>query len=291
MELRVLQYFLAVAREESITGAAEALHLSQPTLSRQLRDLERELGKPLFTRGSRRIALTEEGMILRKRAEEIMALVRKAEQEISLSGEGLAGDISIAAGETRGVRYIARFVKRIRDDYPLVHMHITSGSNSFVLEQLDRGLADIGVMFGAVTEPRYDVITLPFQERWGVLMRRDVPLAEKEAVTPEDLWQLPLILSQEEIQGGFLPGWMRRDLEELNIAGSYSLLYNASLMVEAGLGYAVCFLDLLDVPEGGALCVRPLSPEVRTNMNVVRKKYQMMSKASEWLWSALGGIQ
>ena len=197
MELRVLQYFLAVTREQSISGAAQSLHLSQPTLSRQLKEMEKELGKQLLIRGNRRVTLTEEGMILRKRAEEIIELVRKAEDEISLSDKNVAGDITIGAGETDGVRFLTRAAQAVQKDYPLVHSHIISGDKASVIESMDKGLIDFGLIFGEIDTAKYESIRFPYKDSWGVLMRRDSPLAEKETISPEDLWDKPLIISRQ----------------------------------------------------------------------------------------------
>ena len=177
MELRVLQYFLAVTREQSILRAAESLHLSQPTLSRQLRDMEEEMGKQLLIRGSRRVTLTEEGMILRRRAEEILDLVQKTEDEIKLSKETIAGNIYIGAGETPGVRYLLKAARQLRADYPDVHLHIQSGDTADVLERLDKGLIDFGLLFHDLDPAKYESLKVPATDRWGVLMRRDAPLA------------------------------------------------------------------------------------------------------------------
>ena len=187
MELRVLQYFLAVTREQSISGAAETLHLSQPTLSRQLKEMEEELGKQLMIRGNRHITLTEEGMILRKRAEEIMELVQKAKNEISLSDEIIAGDITIGAGETNGVRFLVKAAKTLQETYPLIHLHIISGDKARVTEELDRGLIDFGLIFGDVDTSKYEYLKLPYKDTWGVIMRKDAPLAQKETIKAEDL--------------------------------------------------------------------------------------------------------
>lgn len=187
MELRVLHYFLAVAREQSISAAAKSLHLSQPTLSTQLRALEQELGKPLLVRGSkgsRKITLTEEGMLLRKRAEEILELVRKTENEITLSDDTIAGDVYIGAGETRIMRLIARAACDLQKECPDIHCHISSGNARYVMEQLDKGLIDFGLLYAAVDPLRYNSIPIPLQDEWGVLMRRDAPLADHPFITP-----------------------------------------------------------------------------------------------------------
>lgn len=280
MELRVLQYFLAVTREQSITGAAEALHLSQPTLSRQLRELEVELGKQLMIRGNRRITLTEEGMILRKRAEEIMELVKKAEDEISLSDEIIAGDISIGAGETDGVRYLARAAWALQKRYPLIRLHIVSGDKTTVMEELDRGLIDFGLIFGEIDTTKYEFIQVPYQDTWGVIMRRDAPLAEKETITAADLMDKPLILSRQAFQNHNFREFFPCSQEDLNIVATYNLLFNGSLMVDEGMGYAVSFDKLINVSGDSNLCFRPLEPKLEAGMHIVWKKYQVLSRAA-----------
>lgn len=190
MELRVLQYFLAIAREQSIVRAAESLHLSQPTLSTQIKNMEEELGKQLLirgTKGSRKITLTEEGMILRKRAEEILELVKKTENEITLSNQIVIGDIYIGTGETDGVRIIAKAAKSLQSTCHGIHYHISSGNSTFVMERLDKGLLDFGIVFGTVDLTKYNALKIPVRDVWGVLMRKDSPLAEKETIAPEDL--------------------------------------------------------------------------------------------------------
>ena len=276
MELRVLQYFLAVTREQSISGAAEYLHLSQPTLSRQLKDMENELGKQLLIRGNRKITLTEEGMILRKRAEEIMELVQKTEKEISLSDEFIAGDIYIGAGETDAIRLIARAAKQVQTQYPSIHFHIVSGDSSDLIEKLDKGLLDFSILFSKVDTSKYDSIEIPIKDVWGVLMRRDSPLAEKGAITPEDLWDQPLILSrQASAEDSAVATWLNKDLSKLNIVATYNLVFNASLMADEGLGY-VLGLDKLS-----NLCFKPFFPSLEASIMMVWKKYQVFPKAAE----------
>lgn len=281
MELRVLQYFLAVTREQSISGAAESLYLSQPTLSRQLKELEEELGKQLFIRGSRRVTLTEEGMILRKRAEEIMELVKKAEDEVSQSDELVAGDITVGTGETDGVRFLARAAQNLQKDYPLIHLHIVSGDKATVIEDLDRGLIDFGIVFGDVDTLKYEHISLPYKDIWGVMMRRDFPLAEKEEITAADLMDKPLIISRQAFQNAdfrdFFPGGQKN----LNIVATYNLLFNGSVMASEGMGYVICFDKIINVSGDSELCFRPLSPRVEAGMSIVWKKYQVHSKVTE----------
>lgn len=283
MDIRVLRYFLAVAREESISGAAESLHLSQPTLSRQLSDLEEEIGKTLFIRGSRRITLTEHGTLLRKRAGEIIDLMEKTTKELTASEESIAGDIYIGAGETEAVHYLTRAARRLQERYPEVHFHIASGDTVDVTEQLDKGLIDFGLLFGAVDEKKYSSIALPSYDVWGVIMLRDDPLAQKEFVTAADMEGKPLIVSRASPESGSLFGQVISN----NVVGSYSLVYNGSLMVADGLGYMLCLDKILNVTGDSPLCFRPLMPEIKAHMSVVWKKYQVFSKASQAFLSVL----
>lgn len=281
MELRVLRYFLTVSREQSISGAAKSLHLSQPTLSRQLKEMEEELGKQLLIRGNRRVTLTEEGMILRKRAEEIMELVKKAEDEISLSDETVAGDITVGAGETDGVRFLTKAAKAVQKDYPLVHFHIISGDKVTVSEAMDKGLIDFGLFFGKIDASKYEYINLPYKDTWGVLMRRDSPLAEKEYISPEDLLDKPLIISRQFFHSSELQDFLQCETDKLNIVGTYNLLFNGSLMVDDGMGYALCLDNIINVSGDSSLCFKPLSPKKEAEMCIAWKKYQVLTKAAD----------
>ena len=283
MELRVLQYFLAVAREQNITAAAESLHLSQPTLSTQLKAMEEELGKQLLvrgTKGSRKVTLTEEGMILRKRAEEILSLVKRTEEEISHSDDTIMGDVYIGAGETDIVRFFDRAAKEIQKKYPDIHFHSSSGNAEYVLEYLDKGLIDFGLLFGRVDLQKYESIPLPVKDVWGVLMPKDSPLADKEFICPEDLWDKPLIVSHQEGDDQYLAHWLQRELSDLNVVATYNLVFNASLLVDEGLGYALCLDKLINTKES-SLCFRPFSPRLEASACIVWKKYQMFSKAAD----------
>lgn len=282
MEIRVLKYFLAVARERSISGAAEALFISQPTLSRQLMDLEKELGKKLFIRGNRRIILTEEGMFLRKRAEEIVDLIDKTESEIISSDDFISGDVYIGAGETDVMRLIARTAKKLQDDYPDIRYHIFSGNAEDVTEKLDKGLLDFGLLIEPTDTSKYETIKLPAVDTWGVLMRKDSPLSKKESISPEDLWDKPLLCSRQvfsEKRG--LHKWIKKEADSLNIVSTYNLIFNAAIMVEEGFGYALTLDKLVKTPEDGVLCFRPLKSGEDANLSIVWKKYQIFSKAAE----------
>ena len=277
MEIRVLRYFLAVAREESISGAAESLNLSQPTISRQLMDLEEELGKSLFVRGSRRITLTEHGVLLRKRASEIIDLVEKTTNELTAADDVVTGDVYIGAGETEAVHFLTRTARQMQKQYPQVHFHISSGDTADVVDQLDQGLIDFGLLFGDINNKKYNVIALPTYDTWGIIMRRDDPLAQKEYVTEEDISEKPLIISR-----GITESNMMYDKSLLeNVVATYSLIYNGSLMVADGLGYMLCLDKILNLSGDSPLCFRPLMPLLQTHMSIAWKKFQVFSKASE----------
>lgn len=281
IEVRVLRYFLAVAREQSISGAAERLHLSQPTLSRQLMDMEEALGKKLFIRGNRRITLTEEGMFLRKRAEEIVDLVDRTEAEMAASDEIISGNVYIGAGETDGFRTLMSVAKSIQKDYPNIRYHISSGNAEDVLEKLEKGLLDFGLLIDPADIKKYESLTLPVTDTWGVLMRKDSPLAAKKEITPEDLWDKPLLISRQvftEKRG--LSTWIGQDLDKLQIISTHNLAYNASIMVEEGFGYGVTLDKLIKTPEDSPLCFRPLKGADQAELVIVWKKYQVFSKAA-----------
>lgn len=280
MEIRVLKYFITIAREQNISAAAERLHLSQPTLSRQIKDMEEELGKQLFIRGNRKITLTEEGMILKKRAEEILELVEKTENEIMVSNKFISGNISIATGEVDSIRFVINIIKRLNEQYPDIHYNIVSGDSGDIIEKLDKGLFDFGILVGNIDISKYNYITLPIKDTWGVLMRRDSPLCEKEFITPQDLWDKPLIVSRQAIKGNDLQKWLIKEISELNIIAHYNLLYNASLMVDEGLGYALCLDKIVNVANTN-ICFRPFCPKLEVSVNIVWKKYQIFSRASE----------
>ena len=292
MELRVLRYFLAVAREETVSGAAEAVHVTQPTLSRQMMELEEELGKTLFLRGKRRITLTEEGRFLRKRAQEIVSLVEKTESEFSAADKDISGEVWIGGGETEAMRLIARAARGLQTAHPHVVCHLFSGNAVDVAERLDSGLVDFGLLIEPADLSKYDFIRLPATDIWGLLMRKDSPLAARQTIRPADLLGLPLLCSRQPMVKNELSGWMGADRDKLHIVTTYNLLYNASLMVEEGMGYALC-LDKIIRTSGGPLCFRPLEPKLEVGLNIVWKKNQIFSKAAakflEYLQKELAG--
>lgn len=285
MEIRVLRYFLAIAREGSITNAANFLHLTQPTLSRQIHDLEKELGQKLFTRGSHNMTLTAEGMILRKRAEEIISMVDKTEAEFNYMENTVGGDIYIGGGETDAIKLIAEIAKNLRENYPGIRYHLYSGNSEDVTERLDKGLLDFGILIQPANITKYDYINIPAKDTWGVIMRKDSPLAQKEAILKEDLLDVPLIcsrqaISQERSQNEFID-WFGEDFEKLDIVTTFNLVYNAAIMVEAGIGYAVTIDKITNTSESSNLCFRPLEPRLDSGLNIVWKKYQVFSSAAE----------
>lgn len=285
MEIRVLRYFLAVARERNITGAANYLHLTQPTLSRQIHDLEKELGQQLLIRKSHRVELTPEGVLLRKRAEEIIAMVDKTEAEFASMEDTVSGDIYIGSGETQTIRQIAELIKDLGEACPNIHYHLHSGNAEDVTERLDKGLLDFGILIQPADLTKYDYLDLPARDRWGVIMRKDSPLAEKEAIEKNELLEIPLLCSRQVVGSRHSENkfaeWFGTDYEKLNIVATYNLMYNAAILVEAGVGYALTLDKLANTSEDSVLCFRPLRPELESGLNVVWKKYQVFSPAAE----------
>lgn len=285
MEIRVLKYFLTVAREGSITGAANYLHLTQPTLSRQLQDLERELGQKLLIRGSHNISLTPKGMILRKRAQEIIDMVEKTEAEFKAINDIVSGDIYIGCGETDSMKYIAEIIKEIQTNYSDVKFHIQSGNAEDVIEKLDKGLLDFGILIQPVDLLKYDYLTLPEKDIWGVIMRKDSPLAKKDCIKLEDLRKLPLLNSRQAVRktsskNQFIE-WFQGEYENMNTVATFNLVYNAAVMVKKGVGYAITLDKLVDTSNESELCFRPLSPKLESGLDIVWKKYQVFNPAAK----------
>jgi len=281
LDIRVLQYFLAVAREESITKAAEALRMTQPPLSRQLKDLEEELGKQLFIRGSKKVTLTEDGMLLRKRAEELVDLMEKTKAELASSSENIGGDIYIGCGETESISFLAQAAQDLQKKHPLIHYHIYSGDAERVMEKLDKGLIDFGLLVGEADISKYDYLRLPQKDLWGVLMRKDSPLAEKETICAEDLRDKPLIVSHQSSINTEMFRWLRSDISKLNVVATYDLIYNAAQFVKKGFGYVIALDKLINTTGDSNLCFKPLFPALEAELCIVWKKYQVFSKAAK----------
>lgn len=285
MEIRVLRYFLTIAREGSITAAADFLHITQPTLSRQLKDLEQELGKKLFIRSSHSIILTDEGMLLRKRAEEIVDMVDKLEAEFSSMEETISGDVYIGGGETDAMKQIARIVKDLQVRYPNIRYHLYSGNEDDVTERLDKGLLDFGILIQPADLSKYNYSNIPAKDVWGVVMRKDSPLASKETIQAVDILNVPLICSRQAIKQTFskneFTDWFGEDFDKLNVVTTYNLAYNAAIMVEEGIGYAVTIDKLVNTSSDSNLCFRPLEPRLESGLNIVWKKHQVFSAAAD----------
>ncbi len=277
MELRVLQYFLVAAREENITKAAALLHITQPTLSRQLMQMEEELGVKLFRRGKHNVMLTEDGMLLRRRAQEIVDLAEKAAKELKHGGETVSGEISIGCGETRNMSPLSQMIASFRQKYPDVSFHIYTAIADDVKERLENGTLDMGLLLEPVEISRYQYVRMPLREKWQVLMRRDMQLAEKQKITPDDLAGVPLIMARRQAVRNELENWFGYDKEKLNIVSTCNLShYNQSVMVESGIGVALvmefsCNQD--------TLCLRPLDPELESGCVLVWKKNLILSPA------------
>lgn len=285
MELRVLRYFLAIARAESITGAANFLHVTQPTLSRQIKDLEDELGQRLLVRSSHRVTLTAEGMLLKKRAEEIISLVDKTEEEfISMKGT-LSGDIYIGGGETDAMNIIAAVCHKLQTSYPDIHYHLYSGNAEDVTERLDKGLLDFGLLIQPTDITKYNHLIIPARDRWGVIMKKNSPLAQKAEIQAQDLVALPLIFSRQvmrrQAEKNELIAWFGEAWGRLHIVTTFNLCYNAAVMAKQGMGYVICLDKLVDTSADSPLCFRPLSPRLESGLVIVWKKHQVFSPAAE----------
>ncbi|WP_107994720.1 LysR family transcriptional regulator [Trichococcus paludicola] len=274
MELRVMHYFLTVVYEENITSAAEKLHITQPTLSRQMMQLEEELGVQLFRRGKRKIALTSEGLLLKRRAEEILDLTNRTEKELKQQKPLMNGEIAIGGGETQFMRLLAEHIKRFSLDYPQVTYKFYSADADEIKDRANKGLLDICLLTEPVDVEKFDFLRIPQKEKWGVLMRKDSPLAQNAEINPDDLLPYPILVAGRSIVRNELVNWFGDVFDRMNIIGSYNLIYNAALMVEADLGYALCLEKLIPDSEDGPLCFRLLDPVLETGVVIVWKKYQ-----------------
>jgi DNA-binding transcriptional LysR family regulator len=282
MEIRVLRYFLEVAREGSVTHAAERLHISQPTLSKQLKDLEAELGKKLFIRSSFSVRLTDEGMLLRRRAEDILDMVDKTTDEFKALGEISGGDIHIGCAESDGIKHLARRVKVVQAQYPRIRVHLYSGDRSDLAERLEQGLLDFAVLVESNDLSKYNYLPLPGADTWGVILRKDHPLAEREVITPEDLMEIPLICPRQGLQKE-LSDWFQEKVDRLNIVATCNLAYNGGVLAREGLGCLLSFDSLVDTGPDSPLCFRPLMPALHSKLFFTWKKYAVFSPAAEVL--------
>ena len=281
MEIRVLKYFLVVAREQNITKSAEVLHITQPTLSRQLKELEEKLGTQLLIRGNKNISLTEDGLLFRKRAEEIVELADKTLNDMKNSKEELVGDIYIGSGETDGLRHIISSIKIINKKYPNIRFHIISGDKQDIIEKLDRGLIDFGVFLDPIDKTKYDYLKIPAMDTFGVLARKDSELAQKEFITKKDLIDKPIIISRQTTNDSNIMRWFGTTPDKLNIVATYNLAFNASLMVDEKVGYALILDKIINTSERSNLRFIPLKPNITIDMYIMWKKYQIFPKVTK----------
>ncbi|MBO1306249.1 LysR family transcriptional regulator [Enterococcus sp. 669A] len=285
MDIRVLKYFLTIAREESMTGAAKFLHVTQPTLSKQIKELEEELGKQLFIRTNYKVKLTDEGMLLRKRAEDILEMVEKTKTEFLTMDDITGGDVYIGGAETDAFKIFSQAASDLQTDYPNMCYHLFSGNSHDVMERLDRGLDDFGIVVDPVDLSKYDYLTLPNKDTWGVIMRKDSPLAAKESIQAADLLDVPIIMSrqasEQSLQKNEFAEWFGKYFEELNIVATFSLSFNPIIMAREGFGYVISFDNMINTMPENNLTFRPLEPKLESGLHIVWKKYQVFSPAAE----------
>lgn len=279
MDLKSLRYFLAIVEEGSISAAAESLNLSQPNISRQMTLLEKKLGAKLFERGSRRIVLTEEGTLLRRRAVEILQLADTAVTEIGSAGKDVIGTVRIGCGETDAMRVVARAIRRFSETHPMVRFELHSGNAEDVSDLLERGLVDFGVLIEPTDKTRYDYLSFPTDIRWGALVRRDDPLARMYGVSPSDISGRRVIVSRQNMAANGISGWMGPDFPEPDVVATYNLLFNASLLVSEGVGIALCLEGIVNTSGDSDLVFVPFEPELRVGMSLVWKKNSVQGRA------------
>jgi len=277
MELRVLKYFLMAAREENITKAAQLLHITQPTLSRQLMQLEDELGVKLFRRSNHNIILTEDGMILKRRAQEILSLADKTKRDFLYKDDALTGEIAIGSGEFQATKFLSELIASFRAKHPLVRYEIYSGNADNIRDHIERGLPDLGLMMEPIDIRKYDFIHMPQKEKWGALVRTDSKLAEKEFIRPEDLLGIPLITATSEFVQSNLGKWFGECYHQIEIVATGNLLYNEAMMAESNIGVVLC-IELNCSYKN--LRFIPLSPSLESTSVLAWKKEQIFSPAT-----------
>lgn len=280
MDIKALRYFLAVAREENMTRAAEVLHVTQPTLSKQLKALEEELGKQLFTRHAFSIELTDEGQLLRKRAEDLVDMADKIINEFSALDDITGGDIYFGLAESYQISFLAKQIKEFKEQYPGLRYHITSGGTEQVLERLNKGILDFAVLVETPDYSKYSVLEFPETDKWGIVIPKDHPLAEKELIRVDDLIGLPLFCSEQSWEAD-IPRWAGNKMDQLRLEGSFQLAYNGSIFAAENLGVLLTFDKLVNTGSESPLTFRPLTPALENKMYLVWKKYQVFSPIAE----------
>ena len=280
MEIRTLRYFLAVAREENMTRAAQILHVTQPTLSKQLKSLEEELGRKLFIRQSFSIRLTDEGVLLRNRAEDLVSMADKIEQEFVSLDDITGGDLYLGLAESFQIRHLAKAIRKFKERYPSLHYHITSGDTEQIADKLDKGLLDFLVLAELPDTRKYEYLAFPENDVWGLIIPAGDPLSEKEVVNSADLKGLPLFCSDQAWEGE-IKKWAGNDFSGLTLEGSFRLSYNGSIFAKEGLGYLLTFDHLIDTSEGSGVVFRPLSPKLETTLYLAWNRYQTFTPIAE----------
>lgn len=280
MDLHQLQNFLIIAQEENMTHAADYLHISQPTLSRQVKALETEFGKPLLYRESKKVTLTQDGVLLRKRATEILHLVDKTTDELTTSHQELSGDILLGVSETDAIKDISQRAAHLIEQNPKVTLKLRNGDNHAILGMVNNGIVDLGLYFGQVDSSTFNAIRFPEANRYVAIMPRQHPLATKTVLTPNDLLHQSLILYQAALDDHSLSEWFQREISELHVAGTFGMYLSAQKMVEGGLGIALVLDNLVDYHDTNLVC-RPISPEITVNVSLIWKKYQVFSDTAQ----------
>lgn len=286
MEIHILRNFLEIARAGNMSRAAETLHVSQPSLSKQMKDLEQTLEKKLFRRGSAGLSLTDEGMLLRKRAGDILEMVDKTVDEFKALDNIAGGEVRIGCAESHQIKYLARVIKAFKACYPLFRYHLTSGNTEQVVERLDKGLIDFAVIVEPPNLSKYNYLEVPEADIWGLVMRKDSPLAAKKSICADDLIGLDLICSEQAMHAD-IPRWCGEKADLLNLSGTVNLIYNGAVFVKEGLGYLLSFDKLAHTGADSELCFRPLEPPLETKMYIIWKKYQVFTPIAELLLADL----
>lgn len=280
MDTRLFKYFLAIADEGNMTRAAEILHVTQPTLSKQLNKLEEMVGTKLFQRTSRQMILTEAGLALRDRAQVILELTEKTFNDLQQNDQEIQGTIKMSVAESAAFRMIVKTFKQIHQEYPAIQFDIHSGDASTVTARLDQGIVDFGLLVGTPNLEKYNTLKLPAYDQWGVLMRKEDPLAKNEAITPDMLQDQPLIISKQALTTNELSGWLGYSMRDANVLAAYNLINNAVLMAEEGLGYLVSLDKLANTTATGKLVFRPLNPPVEAPLYLIWRRNYTLSNVS-----------
>ncbi|MES3652430.1 LysR family transcriptional regulator [Staphylococcus saprophyticus] len=285
MELKTLQYFVRIAREESITRAANALHITQPTLSRQIKELEKELNVKLFKRSNHNIQLTDEGQLLKNRAEELLEMSNKIQEEFKVIDRSIEGNVYIGCGETKGMEVIANTFKDIHNEHPNIQFHIYSGNADDIANRLDKGLLDFGILIQPVSLNKYKTLYLPTSDHWGVVVKKGDPLSQNKYITNKYLVDKPLICSRQVLDTTLdkndFAEWFGTQFDDLNIVSTFNLAYNVGWMVKAGLGYAITLDSIIDTSTESELTFIPLKPKLVSKHNLVWRKDHTFSKAAQ----------